>query len=925
MMAKSTPTHVVTIPALAELQEKPQWVCWCYEKTRDGKQTKIPYNARNGSNASTTDPQTWSTHELALKGLKNVRTWDKRPFDGIGFVFSNDYTGIDLDHCIQEDGTIDEWAVDYLALLDSYAERSPSDTGIHIIARGVLPETPNAKGELERRGRKVKLPGKRDAQAAIEMYCQGRFFTITSKHLADTPNSIENCQDAITSVFTSITQQERPRRSAPLKIVANGPDDLSDDALLRKAMDAKNGSDFDALWNGNISGYSNDHSSADLALCNMLAFWTGKDAYRMDRLFRQSRLYREDKWDRNARAGETYGEGTIARAIENCAEVYTGFTREEYIPEESGYVPANAQEIDLCRYDADDAGNGDAMFALYGKDFLFCTARGWFVYNGRYWEFDPDGAEVKKKAVTTLRLRRHAAVDQEKEAIIKCTRADDKRVNGCVNRLRTLVGISIDEFDNNPDLLNCKNGVVDLRTGSITPHTYTQHFTYCLSVEYGEADYSEWATYLQTVVGGGQEVIDYLQTLAGYSFTGHTREEILVYLFGPTRAGKGTFSEVYMNLLGAPLSSGVDFNSFTAKRDGDVNNFDLAPLKPARMVFASESQKSQSLNPAKIKQLTGGDPVRTCHKHKDFFTYKPQFKVWMLSNWPVNGDPEDDALWGRVRVIEFPNSFLGKEDKALKDRLKSPEILKGILYWTVQGAMKWYKLGSAGLSTPEAVKATTQKHRDELDYVQQWVEACCENDPQAWTPNEVVTASYLSWCRDNNVQYPKGPKALAQSLKAKGYTPGVQKKHAGKNKKGVQGFVISFTQEIADDEEMVTGNGCNGRNPQTTYKEKILEKPGNQPLQPLPVTESDEQETDESCHSLPESLVEPYETLKKRYKRRANILWAVGSEEDYLTNENFFKRLRDRLSSDDSEKRELAIEMMMQLLGRSYERDQYVG
>lgn len=500
------------------------------------------------------------------------------------------------------------------------------------------------------------------------------------------------------------------------------------------------------------------------------------------------------------------------------------------------------EQVNLCDFDADDAGNGDAMLYLFGKQFLYCGTWGWLVYNGTHWEVDSEGAEVKKRSVDTLRQRRHSAVDADKEAIVKVTKADDRRVNGCLNRFKTLVNIKIDAFDNDPDVLNCKNGVVDLRTGIITQHSHEQRYTYCLPVPYEKADCPEWFEYLDNVVGGGQEVIDYLQKAAGYSLTGHISEENLFYLHGPTRSGKGTFAEIFLALLPNPLATMVDFNSFTAKREGDVSNFDLAPLKPARLIFASESNRSQSLNPAKIKQLTGGDPVRASHKHKDFFSFRPQFKIWMLSNWPVNGDPEDDALWGRVRVIEFPNSFLGKEDKSKKARLKSIENLKGVLYWAVQGAIAWYQTGATGLIAPEAVMNVTQRHRDELDYIKQWLDDCGEKDPTAWTRNEIVTASYLKWCKDNNVAYPKGPKSFALSLQAQGYTTGVQKKVAGKNKKGVQGLIISFEDDATTNttyeelDEEVTGNGCNVSVPQSHNIETYKRNTQNQPLQPLPVT-----------------------------------------------------------------------------------------
>ncbi len=469
-----------------------------------------------------------------------------------------------------------------------------------------------------------------------------------------------------------------------------------------------------------------------------------------------------------------------------------------------GNVPPSTG-LNLCSFSADDAGNGDAMFALFGQDFLYCSTRGWFTHDKTYWQLDADSAEVRKKAVETLRLRRHAAVDAKQEAIVKCTVANENRVNGCVSRFKTLVSISIDEFDIHPDMLNCKNGVVDLRTGNIEKHTREQRFTYCLPVEYDRADYTEWLDYLNGVIGGGQEVIDYLQMALGYSFTGHTQEEILFYLFGPTRSGKGTFAETIMALLPTPISKMVDFNSFTAKREGDVSNFDLAPLKPSRIIFASESNKSQSLNPAKIKQLTGGDHITCCFKHKDFFSYRPQFKVWMMSNHPVNGDPEDDALWGRVRVIEFPNSFLGMEDKSKKARLKSTGALKGVLWWIVEGAIKWYALGPKGLVTPSAIVKTTQAHRDELDYVQQWLDESANDENEVtgplWTANEVVMASYSAWCKNNNVLYSKGPKTLAQSLKAKGYRVSESQYIPAekRTKRGVGGMYISFISHTHTD------------------------------------------------------------------------------------------------------------------------------
>jgi putative DNA primase/helicase len=290
-------------------------------------------------------------------------------------------------------------------------------------------------------------------------------------------------------------------------------------------------------------------------------------------------------------------------------------------------------------------------------------------WNGKFWDVTLAESILDAKVTEILRRRRIAAVDANKEAIVKASVTNRSKINACIEGLKQRLSISIESFDNNPDLINCNNGVVDLKTGELAEHDKSQRFTYCIPTKYNpKADFTVWTDFLNQVVGGGQEVIDYLKKAIGYSLTGHTSEECLFYCYGPTRSGKGTFTEALIELLGNPLSSEVDFNTFTAARDVDSSNFDLAQLRPAHVVFASESTRYRTLNAAKVKALTGGNRVWCCFKHKDFFSYRPRYSIWLTSNWPVNGDVDDDALWGRLRVIEFPNSFLGKEDKSLKQK-----------------------------------------------------------------------------------------------------------------------------------------------------------------------------------------------------------------------------------------------------------------
>ncbi|ELZ43744.1 hypothetical protein C463_08739 [Halorubrum californiense DSM 19288] len=271
--------------------------------------------------ASTTDPSTWEPFETAQEGAFDT------PVDGLGFVFTADdpLVGVDLDDCRDPDAERPTaWVAEILDTLNSYAEVSPSGTGYHVLATGTLPDGRNRAGD-------------------IELYDRARFFTVTGDHVAVTPETIEARSDAIATVVeeelapttststhtASATGETTDTESAAETASADAATasttaavPISDDELLERARNAANGEKFTRLWDGTTSGYES-HSEADLALCRLLAFWTAEDHSRIDRLFRQSGLYRE-KWDNVHYAdGSTYGEKTIERAVASTDDVYT--------------------------------------------------------------------------------------------------------------------------------------------------------------------------------------------------------------------------------------------------------------------------------------------------------------------------------------------------------------------------------------------------------------------------------------------------------------------------------------------------------------------------------------------------------------------------------------------------------------------------
>lgn len=287
------PHPLTSIPA--ELTARAQWVCWReVKKPGAPKPRKIPFNPRTNETASATDPKTWAGFGTAV---------NRAPaFDGIGFVFAKDdpYTGIDLDNCRDpETGALEPWAQGVVDRLNSYTEVSPSGTGAHIIARGTKPGTNNRRG-------------------GFEMYESDRYFTMTGQHLDGTPTTIEDRQAEIEAVYAEFLRDEDADDGN-----ANASTTLTEAEIIEKAKAAKNGEKFTALWSGDWqSTGAPSQSEADLKLCCALAFWTGKDTERMDRLFRQSGLMRA-KWDERHGA-KTYGAITVATAIHQTKDVWQG-------------------------------------------------------------------------------------------------------------------------------------------------------------------------------------------------------------------------------------------------------------------------------------------------------------------------------------------------------------------------------------------------------------------------------------------------------------------------------------------------------------------------------------------------------------------------------------------------------------------------
>ncbi|MCD6297334.1 MAG: DUF3987 domain-containing protein [Deltaproteobacteria bacterium] len=312
--------NIKKIPS--EITKFSHWILWKSVPKGNGI-TKIPFSVAGGQ-GKTNDPSTWTSFEKALSRYKAGE------FSGIGFVFSKDdpFCGVDLDHCRNpETGEIEPWAWEIIKSFQSYTEISPSGSGIHIICKGQLPRGGRKRGD-------------------IEIYDRGRYFTVTGDCFDGTPQEINPAQEAINGLLSNHFTKETPPQACA-SYSSPGPS-LDDSELIQKAIRSQNGHKFDLLYQGRWQevGCYPSQSEADQGFCDLLAFWTGRDAARMDAIFRQSGLMRP-KWDkRHYGDGRTYGQATIEKAIANCQETYKGHTGEDLLK-----LAENRTEPDLSPFE----------------------------------------------------------------------------------------------------------------------------------------------------------------------------------------------------------------------------------------------------------------------------------------------------------------------------------------------------------------------------------------------------------------------------------------------------------------------------------------------------------------------------------------------------------------------------------------------
>lgn len=713
-----------------ELKELDRWCCFRIEKDKHGRPTKRPYNPEYGLMAKSNDSRTWVDFKTALRY--------EDEYDGIGFFFQDPYIGIDIDKVPEdiesylENEDADNIVSEFVESLESYAEISPSGTGLHIIVKGVLPEKGRRRGN-------------------VEIYDAGRFFTMTGNHIGGY-NFINDDSDYGKLKFLhkkyigTPTQQEKTNMSSGLG------NDLSIEEIIDVAKKSKNGLRFTTLYEGDWTQFYSSQSEADMALASDLAFWTARDYKKMDEIFRKSSLYR-DKWDER-RGEQTYGDMTLQRAVDTC--------QNEFIPPQSDddfnlyILEDSVQEVKKEIYSHDDTGNAERLKDHFGSLIRFnYTAKKWMYYDGQIWRNDMSGRmksladevvkKIKKEKIFTSDDVNEEDAIKAREKHVKYTR----NTNGKTNMLKEcehLLPISPEKLDKDLDVFNLQNGYVELKTGELKEHDKSQFFTRISNTEYtNKADCPAWMAFLDDIFLGDQELIDYIQRAIGYSLSGYTKEQVMFVLYGNGRNGKSVFLDVLNEIFGT-YATNIKPDAIMATKNKSDASPEIAKLDGARLVTTTEPNEGERFDEGLIKQLTGGDRVTARKLYENEFDFTPQFKLWMATNHKPYIRGRDEGIWRRMVIIPFNKQIpLNEIDYDLDKKLKAE--LSAIMNWCVDGYLEWQRVG---LSEPKIIDYQRDEYRVEMDSIEAFIDECCVREDGARAKSSEVYKAYASWAQENN-------------------------------------------------------------------------------------------------------------------------------------------------------------------------------
>jgi putative DNA primase/helicase len=672
------------------------------------------------------EPENFLTHATAMAWAFDP---SKAEDYGVGFVLGDGWGGLDLDESRDpKTGKLVDKAAQLLAAFPgAYVEISPSGSGVKLFGLSDVP------GFLEWNAK----------TGAVEIKNFG-YFTVTGKAYNGAGDGLPQLNYAGLAAMLGSPIAEKKTAAPPLPAVV--PPGSQEGAMYREGCRLRR------------LGYSGDE------IAKML--WM---------LVEQGRFPAEpgrEPWNRadceaKARAAEKHApaQDPYPTTDPGCAEFL------------------KATQGDLIRHDVD---------------------RGlWLLFDDVRWASDQI-ERIKLHVTESLRARRGIAstsgsAEKRRAELLK----NENRVPSILTAAVPYFPARTTEFDTDPYLLGVPNGVVDLRSGVLRSSAPDDGISMQTAFAYDpEAKCPLWDQTVASVFAKDgiprTEFVGYVQRALGYSITGACDEEVFFLCTGQLgddekngRNGKGTLLNTVAKVLG-DYAGDLGFSSLEWQKNSSGAGSaspDLAKLVHKRFVTASETNRGSKFNTARIKALTGRDPISARFLYRNEFTFTPEIKLWLSVNFPPQVDDDSLGFWSRPHVIEYPNTFADTADTTLKDRL----ILegKGILAWLVRGAVAWQ---NEGLNPPSDVRLAVQKYQRSQGDLDEFLESCCVVEESASATYGELWEVYSRWTQAER-RHKISSKAMGKRLRERFGLPTQKKDGHRKTVLSYQGVGIGTPTE----------------------------------------------------------------------------------------------------------------------------------
>lgn len=404
-----------------------------------------------------------------------------------------------------------------------------------------------------------------------------------------------------------------------------------------------------------------------------------------------------------------------------------------------------------------DRGYAKLFVKVYANDYRHVPGIGWYRWDTTRWQIDEDDTVLWAAGDLAESIASHDPRGEFSTADLQKHRSralSTTGISAMLTQAKAAPGMVLNaaRLDADPYALCTPQGIVDLRTGLLTAPDPNRDF-HSRSTTLGplKMPTDRWLRFLTDTFGEGaqgQEMINYLQLLLGYSLTGDVGGQILPFLFGSGKNGKSVLLDVLMKLLGDYADAAPP--GFLMSKPYEGHPTDLAELHGRRVIVCSEVRPGDKFDEARVKLLTGGDRLKARRMRQEFFSFAPTHKLWLLGNHRPEVGSGGFAFWRRMRLIPFERVV---SDSRKIDNLADILVMEegpGILRWLIDGARR-YLAGDRDLTGPERVRIATTTYAETEDYTGRFYEECCQLSTHLRAEQTALYAAYKVWCNNEGV------------------------------------------------------------------------------------------------------------------------------------------------------------------------------